>query len=114
MIKDVANAALGLLIMGVAFYGVAKYPGLLYRSVRDMQGGWRIAALLPLLVLIPITVVTAVALWQGSNLWPIFLIFAAPVLLVYQAGVDVCAHADAQPRPIYFFVIVTAALAVFV
>ena len=86
MIKDVANAALGLLIMGVAFYGVAKYPGLLYRSVRDMQGGWRIAALLPLLVLIPIMVVTVVALWQGSNLWPIFLIFAAPVLLVYQVA----------------------------
>jgi len=25
-------------------------------------------------------------LWQGSNLWPLFLIFLAPVLLLYQVG----------------------------
>lgn len=86
MVYDTVLAVLGLAIMGVAVYGIAKYPSLFYRSVKEMQGGWRIAALLPLLVVIPVTVVTIVGLWQGSNLWPIFLIFAAPVLFVYQAA----------------------------
>lgn len=31
-------------------------------------------------------VVTIYGLWQGGNLWPLFLIFLAPVLLLYQIG----------------------------
>lgn len=83
---DLVQVALGFVIMSAAAYGVAKYPSLLYRSVKDMRGGWRIAALLPLLVVIPVTAVTVVGLWQGSNLWPILLIFAAPFLFLYQAA----------------------------
>jgi hypothetical protein len=39
---------------------------------------------LPLLVVIPVVVVTIRDLQQGSNLWPLLLIFLAPVLLLYQ------------------------------
>ena len=77
---------MGTAIMGVAVYGILRYPRLLYRSVRQMQGRWRVAALLPLLVRIPVLVVTIYGLWQGGNLWPLFLIFLAPVLLLYQIG----------------------------
>jgi hypothetical protein len=49
-----------------------------------MNGGWRVAAVLPLLVVIPVVVVTIRDLQQGSNLWPLLLIFLAPVLLLYQ------------------------------
>ena len=73
----------GLAIMGVAIYGIFHYPGMLYRSVKQMRGGWRIAALLPLLVVIPIVVVTIRGLQQRSNLWPIYLIILAPVVLLY-------------------------------
>ena len=86
MTGDTWQVVVGTALMGVAVYGIVRYPGLLYRSVQQMRGGWRVAALLPLLVLIPVLVVTIYGLWQGSNLWPLFLIFLAPVLLLYQVG----------------------------
>ena len=67
----------GTVILGAAFYGIIRYPGLLYRSVPQMQGEWRIAALMPLLVLIPVLVVTIHGLWQESNLWPLFVMFSS-------------------------------------
>jgi hypothetical protein len=73
----------GLVIFGVAIYSIFHYPSLLYRSVRQMRRGWRVAALLPLLVVIPVVVVTIRGLQQGSNLWPIYLIVLAPVVLLY-------------------------------
>lgn len=69
--------------MVVAIYGILEYPSLLYRSVKQMRGGWRVAALLPLLVVIPVVVVTIRGLQQGSNLWPIYLIMLAPMVLLY-------------------------------
>jgi hypothetical protein len=79
------QGVLGLAIMAVAFCGILSYPALLYRSVKQTRGAWRLAALLPLIVVIPVLFVTIRGLQQGSNLWPIFLIFLAPVLFVYQA-----------------------------
>jgi len=49
-----------------------------------MQGGWRLAASLPLGVAIPGLVVTIQGMWQGSNLWPLPLMFLTPVLRLYQ------------------------------
>lgn len=54
--------------------------------MQQMQRWWRIAALLPLVVVFPVLVVTIYGLWQGSNPWPLFLIFLAPVLLLYQVA----------------------------
>lgn len=87
MTDDTWQVVVGPAIMGVAVYGILGYPGLLYRSVPQMRGGWRIAAPLPLSALIPVLVVTIQGFWQGSNLWPLLLIFLASVLLLpYQVG----------------------------
>jgi hypothetical protein len=47
----------------------------------------RAAALLPLLVTIPALVISIVALVQGSNLWPIWLILLTPPCFLYLVGV---------------------------
>ena len=70
MTGDTWQVVVGTAIMGVAVYGIVRNSGLRYRSVQQMQGGWRLAALLPLLAVTPVLVVTIQALWQGSNLWP--------------------------------------------
>lgn len=50
------------------------------------RGGWRRAALAPLLVTVPALVFSLFALTQDSNLWPIALIFAAAIGMLYLAG----------------------------
>ena len=50
------------------------------------SGRWRIAALAPLLVMIPAVVHAASALQAGSNLWPIVVIFTAPFAFLYLCG----------------------------
>jgi len=47
------------------------------------RGGWRMAALAPLIVMGPVLAVTVLGLASGSNLWPLLLIFTAPVALLY-------------------------------
>jgi len=84
MAGDLWQLVSGLAIRASPFKGVVRYPALRYRSVQQMNGGWRVAAVLPLLVVIPVVVVTIRDLQQGSNLWPLLLIFLAPVLLLYQ------------------------------
>src|SRR6266571_5149438 len=44
---------------------------------------WRIAAVVPLVGIIPVVVLTFQGYRQQSNLWPIFLLFAGPVALLY-------------------------------
>ena len=66
---------LGLVVMaGVPAYFVVQ-PATLWR----WPGGWRIAALAPLLLTVPALVFSLFALHHGSNLWPLTLIFAAAV-----------------------------------
>jgi hypothetical protein len=50
------------------------------------SSGWRIAALLPLLIMLPAMAHAIFALTMGSNLWPILVILAAPVLFLYLCG----------------------------
>jgi hypothetical protein len=47
------------------------------------EGGWRIAALVPLLVMGPLVLVALLAASAQSNLWPVFLIFASPPACLY-------------------------------
>ncbi len=44
---------------------------------------WRFAAGLPLIVLAPVLLYTVYAYLQGSNIFPLVLIFTSPVLLMY-------------------------------
>jgi hypothetical protein len=70
---------LGLIVIaGVPAYFVVQ-PATLLR----WPGGWRKAALVPLLLTLPALIFSLVALSQGSNLWPITLIFAAAAGTLY-------------------------------
>jgi hypothetical protein len=77
------GAAWGIGIALVLMLGVPGYFVLQVVLARRWTGGWRIAALVPLLVMGPAAVHTLVALAAGSNLWPIIIIFAAPPALAY-------------------------------
>jgi hypothetical protein len=46
-------------------------------------GGWRIAALVPLIAMVPAFLYSMAALSHGSNLWPIAVILLAPVGFIY-------------------------------
>jgi hypothetical protein len=46
-------------------------------------GRWRIAVLVPLFVFVPALLYSVFAFSKGSNLWPIVLIFLAPLGFVY-------------------------------
>lgn len=51
------------------------------------QRGWRIAALLPLVVMLPAMAHATYALRMESNLWPILVVLSAPVLFLYLCAV---------------------------
>jgi hypothetical protein len=57
-----------------------------------MLGYWRVAALLPIIVLVPLLLHAGMALAMESNLWPILIIFFAPLGLLYLGALGI-AHA---------------------
>lgn len=56
---------------------------------RRWHDNWRRAGLLPLWASIPITSYTLFAMLMGSNLWPLVMLFAMPVLFLYLSGLFV-------------------------
>ena len=46
-----AEAFLGLVVIAIAFGAVIAYPPLQYSAIRQLRGGWRAFALLPLVVM---------------------------------------------------------------
>ncbi len=52
-----------------------------------LKGRWRIAALLPLVLSVPIAVFCLAAFAMQSNLWPMFFILFAPFGAIYLLGV---------------------------
>lgn len=71
----------GFVMLGVPAYFIAQ-PMALAR----WRGGWRKAALAPLLLTAPAAAYSVVALAQESNLWPLALIFAAAIGSLYLAA----------------------------
>lgn len=67
----------------IGFLAALAYPMLQFRALRDMRGVWRVLAAVPFLPMAYILIVTALALGEGSNLWPILLIFTAPFGAAY-------------------------------
>jgi hypothetical protein len=47
------------------------------------KGAWRGIALAPLLVFVPASIIALIGLAEVSNLWPIAVIFFAPVGCIY-------------------------------
>jgi hypothetical protein len=53
------------------------------------RGRWRLLALAPLLVMVPLGLHAAVAFAAGSNLWPLLVILASPFACLYLLGLTV-------------------------
>ena len=47
------------------------------------SGGWRKATLVPAVIMVPVLVYTVLAFAAQSNLWPLLLIFTAPLAFLY-------------------------------
>jgi len=80
---------LDLIWLAVPAYIIMQFV-VIWRS----SGSSRWIAALPLVVMIPVFVLTAVSFAQESNLWPLWLLFASPVALYY-----VVVIAFMQPAP---------------
>ena len=74
---------LGLLIMLIFAFSIKGYINRQLSAIKEMQGLWLILACVPLIAVAGAVVVSIIGLIQGSNLWPIFLIFILPVAYVY-------------------------------
>jgi hypothetical protein len=72
----------GLLIM-LAGWSIPGYFALQIIFYRRWHDGWRKAALLPLWGTIPILAYTLFALFAGSNLWPLVMLFTLPLAFLY-------------------------------
>ena len=70
---------LGLAVM----LSLPGYVALQWYAVRAWAGGWRIAALAPLLIMAPLVLHAMLAFMAQSNLWPLLVILAAPLACLY-------------------------------
>jgi len=70
-------------IGGLAMLAVPGYFVLQAWVVHRWSGGWRNAALVPLVAMVPAVLHALFALAAGSNLWPIAVILAAPLAFMY-------------------------------
>lgn len=66
----------------VALAGPAYFFLQLLMVIR-YRGRWRIAALVPLLVMVPLAVQAALAYAAGSEAWPLLLVLSAPLAFLY-------------------------------
>ncbi|WP_205480381.1 hypothetical protein [Sphingomonas arenae] len=71
-------------LFGLAVLGsMIGYVFLQIRLPRLWDGGWRIAAVLPLVGTVGFLIWSLIALADGSNLWPLLLLLYLPVAFVY-------------------------------
>ncbi len=62
---------------------VAAYLAAQCYTAIAWRGGWRRAALVPLVGMVPVVVLTIQGCHEQSNLWPILLLFSGPPALLY-------------------------------
>ena len=78
---------------------VPAYIILQFVVIWRSSGPSRWVAALPLVVMVPIFVLTGVAYAQESNLWPLLLLFASPVALLYVVVVGLFMWAAKKKSP---------------
>ncbi len=74
----------GLIWLAVPAYIIMQFV-VIWRSSSPSR--W--VAALPLVVMVPVFVLTGMAYAQESNLWPLCLLLASPVALLYVVGVAI-------------------------
>jgi len=77
------DQVLGTLIVAVGSIAALGYVPLQVLAFKVLRGGRRGLALVPLCGMLPVLAVTLTALVGGSNLWPILLLFTAPLATLY-------------------------------
>lgn len=76
-----SDSVLWTLLPAILFLSV---PGYLVLQIVSLKlDGWKSLSCLPLLAMIPLLAYTVYAYAMQSNLWPLLLIFASPVALIY-------------------------------
>lgn len=80
---EIVQMAVGAVVIVIGGLAALAYPMLQFRALRGMRGVWLLLAAVPLLPMVYIVVVTFMALGKGSSLWPILLIFTAPIGTAY-------------------------------
>lgn len=78
-----ASQARGSDPLGLIFLCIPAYLVLQIVLVFLTSGGWRKASLAPAVIMIPILAYTVLAFAAQSNLWPLLLLFAAPVACLH-------------------------------
>jgi len=73
-------------LLQLIFWAVPGYFVLQGLALWRLEGVWRLAGALPLLAALPLAGHALIALSAGSNLWPLLLIFFAPLGLLYLLG----------------------------
>ncbi len=77
------NLGLGMLVVGLGGLAILGYLVLQPMMIFTYSGRWRVAALVPVIAMVPLFVHAAYAFAHGSNLWPLGLIFFAPIATLY-------------------------------
>ena len=95
--------ALVTVLVPVAFLSLPAYPLFQFYALWKLRGTMRWLSALPLLLMLPVYGHSLYALSKGSNLWPIYVIFASPVALILLIAVMIVARkralAEAQQGP---------------
>lgn len=81
VLGKVWSVIVGLLVP-LAFLSLPAYPLFQVYALWKLRGTARLLSALPLVFMLPIYAYTTLALSKGSNLWPLFAIFASPVALI--------------------------------
>ena len=87
------------MLLDVLWLSVLAYVVVQIIVLRRASGVGKVAAALPVLVMVPVLVLTVVNLALEKNLWPIFLLFASPLALLYVVIVAFVMPSAAKPSP---------------
>jgi hypothetical protein len=77
------GGALGGLLISLMMGSIPAYLVVQAFMLLRYRGGWRKAAMVPLVGMVPLGLYTLVALLAGANLWPLMAIFLTPIALAY-------------------------------
>ena len=81
--QNAKSRPLGELVVGIGTISILGYLVLQPLMAFRLSGVWRIAALVPLIAVVPVIAHAAYAFTQGSNIWPLGLIFFMPFAFLY-------------------------------